>query len=73
MPIEFEWDGAGGPTHDCIENVSSLVHAGGGVFNATMAFMLMDSDLVDCTTGFDDESPGSDSADSAIVFAEHAN
>lgn len=72
--IEFYWDGsASGPSHECIENPAALVHNdGAGGINSAMAFMLMDSDTCGAV-GFDDEDPGSDYVDSAIVFAEHSN
>jgi len=67
-PVEFAWDGSsGGPSHDCIENPSAVVHVNGASIHEAMAFLLMDSD--ECgATGLN----GSGS-DAAIVFAEHTN
>ena len=73
VPIDFFWDGSiSGPSHDCIENVSAVVHVTGGTARS-MAFKILDGD--DCGTGLDDETyPLSDDhADAAIVFAELAN
>ncbi|HCB07287.1 MAG TPA: hypothetical protein DEQ43_24065 [Nocardioides bacterium] len=68
--ITFEWDGSSsGPSHDCIENPSAVVHVDGASINEAMAFMLKDSNRTGYTLGLDDT--GAD--DTAIVFAELSN
>ena len=74
--IEIHWDGSGsGPTHDCIDNVSTFVYVDGGGAEEGMLLRLRDSGTCGLTTGEGGglglDNTGAD--DSAIVFARHIN
>ncbi len=72
VPIDFDWDGSSsGPSHDCIENVSAVVHVTSGTARSAMAFKLLDG--AGCGTGLDDDGGVNAGDDAAIVFAELTN